>query len=115
MRSRPLLPRAFRLLRILASLWLALIRLFFHTQCLLVFINTSLLLRGRSVTFLASSKYFRLNEGDHDDRDGSSITAEEDMDGRESTNHVTATEQILDRTLSFPSQISSSSPDIYKP
>ena len=67
------------------------------------------------MTFLASSKYFRLNEGDHDDRDGSSITAEEDMDGRESTNHVTATEQILDRTLSFPSQISSSSPDIYKP
>ena len=64
---------------------------------------------------LPSSKYSRLNEGDHDDRDGSSTTAEEDMDGRESTNHVATTQQILGRTLSFPSQISSSSPDIYKP
>ena len=35
-----------------APLWLALVRSFFHTQCLLVFVNTSLLLRGRSMTFL---------------------------------------------------------------
>jgi len=50
MRSPPLLPRVFRLLRISA-----LVRSFFHKQYLLVFVNTSLLLRGRSVTFLVLS------------------------------------------------------------
>jgi len=54
---------------------------------------------------LPSSKRSRLDEGDHDDSDGSSIAAEEDMDERESTNHVTTTQQILGRTLSSPSQI----------
>ena len=36
---------------------------------------------------LPSSKHSRLDEGDHDDRDGSSIAAEEDIDERESTTH----------------------------
>ena len=36
---------------------------------------------------LPSSKRSRLNEGDHDDSDGSSIAAEEDMDEQESTSH----------------------------
>ena len=34
---------------------------------------------------LTSSKRSRLNEDDHDDSDGSSIAAEEDIDEREST------------------------------
>ena len=53
--SCPLLPRAFRLLHISVPLWLALVCSFFHTRCLLVFVNISLLLRGRIVTFLVLS------------------------------------------------------------
>jgi len=36
---------------------------------------------------LPSSKHSRLDEGDHDDSDGTSIAAEEDMDEQESTSH----------------------------
>ena len=82
MQSRPLLPHAFRLLRILAPLWLALVRSFFHTQCLLVFIRQHFTVVEREECDLPSSKHSRLDEGDHDDSDGSSIAAEEDIDER---------------------------------
>ena len=36
---------------------------------------------------LPSSKHSRLDEGDHDEGDGSSIAAEEDMDEQESISH----------------------------
>ena len=96
MQSRPLLPRVFRLLRISAPLWLALVRSFFHTQA--TGIRHYFTVIEREECDLPSSKCSRLNEGDHNNSDGSSITAEEHMDEREFTSHVTTTQQILDRT-----------------
>jgi len=86
MQSRPLLPCMFRLLHISAPLWLA---PFARSLVLSHTISTGIhqyftVVEGEECD-LPSSKHSRLDKGDHDNSDGSSITAEEDMDEQEST------------------------------